>query len=142
MEDQPSNPVDSKTKATPSKNLKEKLSASPATSTLAAVPDTWPGAFGAYKYSKQAVMLNITTLIFLFLISILFSFIKIVPLIGFVVSLILSVFISTAYYITYLAGVNGKKIDVGSAMSDAVNHLLKMICVIILTGMAVGLGFL
>lgn len=105
---------------------------------LSAVPTTWPGAFGAYKHSKQAVMLNVQSLLLLFLVYLIlggsingiFNDTSSANLVSFVFGGLLM----SALIIVYLAGVRKQKVEVGKALSDAVHFWLKMLGLEIVVG--------
>ena len=92
-----------------------------------AVPITWPGAFGLYKYSKQAVKLNWVTVLSLILLVLLLSVVGSVITSGvqslafhIVITLaieLISVVITMASYFVYLAGMRGQKMSVNEALS-------------------------
>lgn len=105
-----------------------------ATDTLPNVPETWPGAFGAYKYSKQAVRRNVVTLILLWLLVaavgiVLDSAFKNV---GSLLSFIVNALGTAALSIALITSVRGQQISVGDAISKAVPYWFKMILLMIL----------
>ena len=109
---------------------------------LPLVPNPWPGAFGAYKYSKVAVLLNIGTLAILYVTNIALSFIQYVPKVGWIIANVISIFISIAIYSTLLASAQGKKVEPGDALRNSPKFFLKIIGVYILAGFAIVGGFL
>ncbi len=99
------------------------------------IPTSWPGAWGAYKYSKQAVMLNIGTVLLLILINIVSGFLGIIPVLGTIASYVLAVVLSVATAKVLLAGVEGSKMSLGESFSYAfavrsVKYFLNMILLI------------
>jgi hypothetical protein len=111
---------------------------------LPPVPDTWPGAFGVYKYSKQAVKPNAATVVFVWLI-----FAVIQGLIdyktdnfGSTISIIFTALGDVALVLVFLASVKGEKISVGNALSQALPFWLKNIGLSLLVGLAAVLSFI
>jgi hypothetical protein len=108
------------------------------------VPSDWPGAFGVYKYSRDAVKVNLGPLIILLVIQLVLSSIQdIGPLnkIGPVFE-IFDVILVPAQIILYLAGVRRQQVDVGKALSESLQLILKIIGLGILVGATVFIGFL
>lgn len=103
------------------------------------VPATWPGAFGVYKHSKQAVMGNLSTLVVLWLLSVIFdvTFNVVLPrsIITLVVANIVYPFLTVATVLALLASVRGQKASVGDALSKSLSLWLKSFA----TGLLVGL---
>jgi len=104
-------------------------------------PNTWPGAFGVYKTSKAAVMLNIGTVVCLILasigISVLFDifFKDDVSFIGDIISFIVSTLFSVATILTYLACVRGQKLGLGDSIRKSVPFWIAMILLSILSAL-------
>jgi hypothetical protein len=96
---------------------------------LPGVPTTWPGAFGIYKYSKQAVRLNLGTIVLLWLIDIAVNggseWILKSP--GSLVGLIVGSLVTAALALTWLASIRGQRMEIGEALSKAMPFWLKMI---------------
>ncbi len=93
------------------------------------VSDNWPGAYGVYKTSKQAVKMNLETLVLIGLLNIIVG-----SSLGFVfrrggnfLGLVLGSYTTAALVIVFLASVRGKKISIKEALSDALSFWLKMI---------------
>lgn len=107
-------------------------------STLPKVPAEWPGAFGVYKYSKQAVRLNLETLILIWLLTTIVTVIFDYILKGFggLVSLAVDGLTGSAFVLTYLAGVRGQRLTTGDAFNKAMNFWLRMIGLILLLGVS------
>lgn len=107
---------------------------------------SWPGAFGAFKYSQSAVMVNLAAIVILFIISFLPSFAQpVVPsglylLIAYVIGLVVYV----AQTKVYLASAKEKKLEVGDALKECmdVSLLLNMLGLGIIVGASVFLGLL
>ena len=113
---------------------------------VATVPDVWPGAFGIYKHSKQAVKLNLTPLVLVFFISFVINIFlgaifKNRALLN-LFSLIVSAFVAAATVIIYLADVRGQQISLQKALSDAVPFWLKTIGLEIVIGFILIVSFL
>jgi uncharacterized membrane protein len=76
--------------------------------------NTWPGAFGIYKTSRKAVMVNLIPIIELVLINVVVgSVLRFLPTNGFkvfgnIVSIFLGIFINICLIKLYLAGLNGR----------------------------------
>jgi uncharacterized membrane protein len=82
-------------------------------------PVTWPGAFGLYKYSRNAIRRNISTLLFLYAIDILISIGFGVALKGFgqIFADIVSIVITCALTITYLASIRGHVLSISEVLA-------------------------
>lgn len=94
--------------------------------------DTWPGAFGIYKFSKQAIKLNINSFIILLVIylgvaGVTNSF-GLIPdygsSIGDLISIILNVFISVSAVIVLLDSIRGKKSDWLVALKKSTQYFI------------------
>lgn len=96
---------------------------------LPGVPDQWPGAFGAYKYSKQAVKLNLGTVISLLLLQIVFGGLIEWKLksVGELIAYILGGLFAAALALTYIAGARGQRQPLGQALNKGLGFWLKMI---------------
>jgi hypothetical protein len=113
--------------------------------TLPSVPSTWPGGFGAYKYSKQAVMLNIGTLVGLFVTEIVVSIVlgAFLGSVGRVLTQIIGLALGIATIFTLLAGVRGQKLSFEGALRKIEPMLvLKYFVSSILVGLALGVSLL
>ena len=97
-----------------------------ATASESRVPREWPGAFRIFTHSKEAVMANVGTLIWLYLIAIIFSLIPMIykeSLLIQILGYVGSAFVSAALVIVYVQGVRGQKIS----LSDVLNKSLPLI---------------
>ena len=107
---------------------------------------TWPGAFGAFKYSQSAVILNIATLLILILIDIVASVIQnIQPKILFgLVSFGITIVFYVVEYNVYLASAKGQKLEIGDAIKQSLvgSTILNMLGLVILVGFSLVIGFL
>lgn len=126
----------------PQTNPEAAPAAAPA-SVIPTVPSSWPGAFGVYKHSKQAVKVNLVTIIVLWVISVLVSTLS-TSLFGDtwgqLVSFIVSALFSASLVLAYLAGVRGQKMSIGDSITQAVPFWLPMIGLSILLMVALGLS--
>lgn len=103
------------------------------TSTVIASTKKWPGAFGVYKDSKAAIMLNLVPIVELLLINIVANIVlRFIPFIGWIASLLISVFVATCVYQLYLAGVNGKTLDLSKVIDGSKRIYLNMLLAIVL----------
>ncbi|MCA9334205.1 hypothetical protein KC963_04105, partial [Candidatus Saccharibacteria bacterium] len=109
---------------------KEKADASTQTdnSLLISKANEWPGAFGAFKYSSRAIIINLSTVLIIIGISILANILQeafkssddlaaLYAVVMFVVSGILAV----TSYIVYLNGAKGKRIEIGDALKQTLS---------------------
>ena len=108
------------------------------------VPSTWPGAFGIYKHSRNAVMLNIWPILGLgaiyFLVSIIFSSpsndrsaeAAVSHPTSFITFLV-SILLSTAFTFLIIAGVRGSKMSIGDALKQSLPLYLKALGLSLLT---------
>jgi hypothetical protein len=111
---------------------------------------SWPGAFGAYRLSRDAVLVNIWPILGLTAISILASLaieplakaLHIPDVLGQIVSYLISIWLSIALIIAYLASARHLKIAVEEALRDAVPFILKYFLLFVLTTLLVGLSLL
>jgi len=95
---------------------------------VSGAPSTWPGAFGSYKYSKAAVMVNVWTLIGIWLaVAVIGSILqRISPSVGGLLASLVDVVGTTAGILVLLAGVRGQKLAFSDAISQAFPFFLKM----------------
>jgi len=118
----------------------------PATPTAAwlPLPTSWPGAFGIYKYSKQAVKLNVWVIIgWWFLISIVVSILghhhgPIGQLIGDIIGVL-----GTAIGVhLYISGMRKQKVGFGDAFKEGIKLWPKMVLLNFLVAWTVVLSLL
>lgn len=115
---------------------------------VAGAPASWPGAFGAYKYSKAAVMQNLAPILVLIVLSIVVSAVPSEQKYSFenllvsVVAWILSLFFSIALTRTLIAGVRQQAYGLGRSLKEALDPLLwlKYFGLSILVGLTVLVG--
>src|SRR3954470_16256107 len=115
----------------------------PPAAALPAVPATWPGAFGLYKYSKQAVLLNLGTLIGLWLISVVAGIFlgDKLGIVGRVLAFVVSAYVSAGCAYAFLAGVRGQKLAFGDALKQAWEVLLPIVILTILVTVSLIVSF-
>lgn len=109
------------------------------------VPQTWPGAFGVYKYSSQAVRRNIGTLIIIWLVSVILSIIlqKNLGTVGQILGFLVNTMASVGLTLTYIASVRKQRLSVGDAVTKSfLPLLLKMIGLNILVSLSLALSLL
>jgi hypothetical protein len=99
----------------------------------------WPGAFGLYKYSKDAVMFNLQTIILIWLAGAVISAILqgISKNGGGLLSSVVSALLSVAYVLTYLASIRGKKVEPQAVAKDSLPMFLNMFLLNLLVGLVV-----
>lgn len=111
------------------------------------VPNVWPGAFGAYKHSRDAVRFNIGTIIGLILLSIVVSIIlggrsNTGRSGGSLLADLINVWFSAALTITFLASVRSTKISFGEALKKGGSLYLKYLGLSIVTAVVLFVSFL
>jgi hypothetical protein len=116
-------------------------------STPFSLPESWPGGFGAYKYSRDVVRFNISTIaaliIFSIVISILFDGRGSSERNGLsIISDLVNVWVNAAMVVTFLAGIKSTKIDVFEALKQGGSLFLKFLAVSILSGIIIILSIL
>lgn len=113
---------------------------------MESVPSQWPGAFGLYKYSKAAVMVNVWTLVALMVGTIVISMLlssfdrpakgeapSMAYLLAQIISFFVSAWFSAATALAGIASVKRQKIDVAEALQHAGQFLLPFIGLSIVT---------
>lgn len=98
----------------------------------------WPGAFGVYNHSKQAVKQNLGTLLALWLFTLLIGFVpnskdELNSAIIEVILFVISCFITAAMTIVYINGVRGQKISLNESLNKALPLWLRFIWVTLAT---------
>lgn len=116
----------------------------PTTAALPNVPASWPGAFGAYKHSKQVVKSNLTTLVVIWLITVLVGGAAdgILKTSGSLISFVVGSLTSAAFALTFIAAVRGNVLSVGEAFNQAFPFWLKAIGLNILVALSLAVSFL
>lgn len=121
-----------------------KTNTAPAVAQLPKITN-WPGAWGIYKYSKAAIMRNINTYVVLLLISALINTFtnmlggskpSAMLFIASTLSILLSVVISIAVIVVYLAGINNKKVSVSEALNGISKYIVNYVIAAIIVGAA------
>lgn len=91
------------------------------------VPDAWPGAWGAYKFSRDGVKYNLGTYLLLLLAPLLLSMVlgilKVPETTNNFIGTIVSIFFSIALIIVILGAFRGKKIDGMDALKQSFSVL-------------------
>ncbi len=107
-------------------------------SPLPNVPDIWPGPFGVYKYSRDAVKVNLAPIVVIWLLN---NFVSGIiqwkfhrP--GNLLSLIVGSILGTALILLYLAGIRRQRLSFGETFSKSLPLLLKMIGLYILVALS------
>jgi len=111
---------------------------------------TWPGAFGAYKLSRDAVRVNLWPLLGLTVLSIIIGMViepvakalHIPVVITQIISYAVSIWLTIALTITYLASARHIKLPIEEALRDAVSFIIKYFLLSLLTMLVVGLSLL
>jgi len=141
----PVGPVPPVPVAAPAAGATPPISASQTTEEVVpGTPDTWQGAFGAYKYAKAATKVNLGTLIIFWLFSLLLG--SVVGLkykaAGDLLSLVVGSLATAGYTLAYIAGVRRQKLSFGTALKAAVPLWPKMIVLNVLVDVSLGVSFL
>ncbi|HET8708669.1 MAG TPA: hypothetical protein VFL85_00130 [Candidatus Saccharimonadales bacterium] len=104
-----------------------------------AIPDTWPGAFGAYKYSAKVIRTNIWPILGLLFVTWVAAvlpqtFDKEDPKRGAfqVLVQLFSVLLSAALIVAYLRGLHGRKVSFIDTIKEGAPHYLNILIVSIL----------
>ncbi len=106
------------------------------------IPTTWPGAFGAYQYSKSAVTTNLSTYLSVFVLTF-FATILLSSIGGMdthsgsyglaqVLSMLASVYLSGAMIFVLIKGVDRKKIVFSDIFAKVTRYFLPLLVVYIL----------
>lgn len=106
---------------------------------LPSVPAEWPGAFGIYKYSKQAVRQNLGTLVLLWLLSVVVSAVLRAVLrdVSNLVNFIFDGLVTAAVTLTYIAGVRKQALPFGDALDRGTKFWLQMVGLNLLVGLSI-----
>lgn len=120
----------------------EPVATAPAT-ILIGTTNTWPGAFGIYKYSRQAVLLNFTALAVIWLaIAIVSIVLGKTGSFGRLINFILSTLGAASFTFAFVNGVRGSKVSIGDAVKIGASKLLPMMALVILIGITYAVSFL
>lgn len=113
---------------------------------LPVIPETWPGAFGLYKYSKAAVRINLWDIVGLFILSLVVSIAleAILKATGQVLANLLGIYFTLASTMLLLASARRERLRLGDALKKSLNLMmyLRFLVVMLLSGLAIGFGFL
>ncbi|HSW85496.1 MAG TPA: hypothetical protein VLF79_02705 [Candidatus Saccharimonadales bacterium] len=120
-----------------------------AAAALPSVPDTYPGAFGLYNYSKAAIKQNTSTVVLLIVLSLLISIIinaifsgSSTRGVGSLIVDLVSVLFSTALTLTYLAGVRREKLSFSDSITQSFPYYLKFLGLTLLIVLSAIVSFL
>lgn len=117
-----------KRSTTPTKQKAEKSAqqtkSTPATALPAVPGGEWPGAFGAYKYSRDAVRFNLgpyilLAFVFPFLASIVISMIDMPSILNSLINNAVSAYFAVASTLVILAAIRRKRIELGDALKQS-----------------------
>lgn len=104
-----------------------------------AMPNEWPGAFGIYKVSRQAVMFNLSVFAVLFIATFILNGITtrydsnlLVSIFSTLATFIISIAIILASY----ASIDSKKVSLGDVFSGSLNYLVKIVLLYFLLAIA------
>jgi hypothetical protein len=118
------------------------LNAQPAAA--AAQPASWPGAFGAFKPSKTAVMLNLmpilVMILVLFGVSIIVQMLTDNMVIDNVLATLVSSFATGALTFAYLESVRGRKVSHNETFAAGVKYFVNIFVASILTLILLGIS--
>jgi hypothetical protein len=108
------------------------------------VPPSWPGGLALYKYSKQAVRLNLWTLIIFFVFTLVLTTLvqTKLGLIGYVIAYLIEAFAAAGMALTWLAGVRGQNLPFAEAAKSALPLTLKMLGLTILVNLSLAASIL
>ncbi len=101
-------------------------------------PAEWPGAFGVYKYSKKAALLNLEALVILWFMTIAIDVICSIYQPAQVSNIVLQVLfapILAAQTLAVIAGVRGQHLSLGEALGKGLAFWLKVIVLLIVLGL-------
>jgi hypothetical protein len=112
----------------------------------------WPGAFGIYKYSKHTVAQNLNTILVILLISLginIFGSVlggndmnSLQYIISSLIVSLLSVVISIALIVVYIAGLKNEKVSISEALQGISTYIVNYIVASILIGIASLVSFI
>jgi hypothetical protein len=113
------------------------------------VPKEWPGAFGMYKHSKKAINTNLSSAVFLLLISFFFSgtisFIAknaTVDLVGNIIDWFVQGFVLGASAFAFTAGVKGIRVEIADTLRAGGKYFFNMLGLYILVSLSLIGSFL
>ena len=99
------------------------------------VPSSWPGAFGVFKFSKEAVKRNLGPIILFYLASVVLAnivsmLIKNEP-ISQTISFVISSLFTAALVFVEVSGVRGKRVELAEGFQVGLRYTLKTIGLLI-----------
>jgi hypothetical protein len=101
----------------------------------------WPGAFAVFKPSKEAIMVNISVLVLLFLIGfaaqiVISLFIK-NEAVNQILSNIITYILGPAYYIAILRGIAKTKVELQPTLKESLGYVVQYFILNIVTAVAI-----
>jgi hypothetical protein len=107
----------------------------------------WPGAFGAYKPSKEAILRSLATIIWLYVFSAIGGVIANiifhqVLLLQELVVFAISSFLQAAIIVTVLSSVRGKRMELDEALKQAWPHTLYMFLLTLMLAVTAVISFI
>jgi hypothetical protein len=96
---------------------------------LANVPETWPGPFGIYKYSKQIVKHNVTPLVIIYLVMAVIDILTQLEFkqVGRLLSYIIDALGTASFTLLFLAGLRGESLSIGETLKRSAPFWLKAV---------------
>ncbi len=109
------------------------------------VPKQWPGAFGVYKHSKKAINTNLSSAVFLMLVTFLLSG-SLSYLVenrdGGLFDLLVQSFAMAASAFAFMAGVKGKRVEIADTIKTGGNYFFKSLGLNVLVSLSLIGSFL
>ena len=110
---------------------------------LEKIPKEWPGAYGLYKYSKQAVQPNVWNIVGLYVVAVLLNMVfGNLKNIGGVLQTLIAAYYGAALVFIWLAGTQGKVKTVQDSLKDTYPVFIKYLVLQILVGLLIGASLL
>ena len=107
------------------------------------IPKEWPGAYGLYKYSKQAVLPNVWNIVGLYVVAVLLNMVfGNLKNIGGVLQTLIAAYYGAALVFIWLAGTQGKVKTVQDSLKDTYPVFIKYLVLQILVGLLIGASLL
>jgi hypothetical protein len=128
--------MESNTNATPNP--------APAVEALPNIPKIWPGAFGIYKYSKQAIHYNLGSIVKILILNLVVSnlLVAILKQPGQILGFLVDGLLLGANILILIASVRRRRISAGEAINQAVKFWLRILGLYILVGISVVISLL
>jgi hypothetical protein len=142
MADQNDNPTENPNQAEPAPVTPAQ--ASPAAVPLETVPASWPGAFGIYKYSRDAVKVNLVTIVVLYIVSVVLQAIikKALGNPGSIIAALVGVLFAISILLAQIAGVRRQKMEIGDSLSKSLPLFLKYLGLYIIVALSLVVSLL